>query len=65
MLECLWTLLDRDDKPIDRGFYSAGKLVNGVDYNILVATESGLLADFGAYLAERLPALMENGRKGR
>lgn len=65
VLECLWTLLDRDDKPIDRGFYTAGKLVNGADYNILVATESGLLTDFGAYLAERLPALIESGRKGR
>ena len=65
VLECLWTLLDRDDKPIDRGFYTAGKLVNGADYNILVATESGLLTDFGAYLAERLPALMESGLKAR
>lgn len=65
VLECLWTLLDRDDKPIDRGFYTAGKLVNGADYDILVATESGLLADFGAYLAERLPVLMESGRKAR
>lgn len=62
VLESWWTLLNRDDKPVARGMYSAEKMVNGTTYNDLVAVESGLVRDFGKYLAQKLPPSM-NGRK--
>lgn len=58
VLECYWTLLNRDDKPLGRGIFSAEEEVDGADYNILVAAESRLARDFGLYLAEKLPLYM-------
>lgn len=61
VLECWWTLIDRNDKTVDRGFYTAEEQVAGSNYNVLAQAESGLLRDFGFYLAERLPPLMAKG----
>lgn len=55
VLECYWTLLDKNDNALERGIFSAEELVNGSDYNILVAAESKLVQRLGAYLAQKLP----------
>lgn len=59
VLESKWTLLDRDDRPVERGIFSAEEMVNGADYNILVGAESKLTRDFGQFLAQKLPPLMK------
>lgn len=59
VLECRWTLLNKDDKAVERGIFAQEEMVNGADYNVLVAAESKLLRDFGQYLAKRLPTLMQ------
>lgn len=59
VLECRWTLLDKEERPIFRGIFSSDEMVNGADYNLLVGAESKLLRDFGQYLAERLPPLVK------
>lgn len=58
VLECWWTLVNRDDRAVARGLYSAAELVRGADYNVLVQTESALVRGLGKYLAEQLPAKM-------
>lgn len=57
--ECQWTLLNDDDRVIDRGIYSTNEIVEGSDYNILVKVESELVKNFGNYLADYLPALIK------
>lgn len=64
VLECRWSLLNNDDKPMERGIFAAEEHVNGSDYNILVGAESKLVKDMAAHLAEKLPALMR-GKSGR
>lgn len=61
--ECQWTLLNRDDRAINRGIYSNSEQVAGADYNILVKAESELVKNFGQYLADQLPVLI--GKKNR
>lgn len=63
VLECRWTLVDRDEKPIAQGIFSAEEMVNGADYNVLVGTESKLVRDLGAYLAQKLPPLVGDGKQ--
>lgn len=58
VLESRWTLLDANDRVVERGLFSAEEMVPGADYNVLVAAESKLLRDFGKYLAQKLPPLM-------
>lgn len=55
VLESYWTLLDKNDKPITRGIYSAEEIVPGADYNLLVNAESALVRRFGKHLAQKLP----------
>lgn len=55
VLESYWTLLDKNDKPIARGIYSAEEMVPGADYNLLVNAESALVRGFGKHLAQKLP----------
>ncbi len=45
VLECKWALLDKNDKPIERGIFSAEEMVGGADYNVLVNTESRLVRE--------------------
>lgn len=59
VLECRWTLLDRNEKPLEQGIFAAEEMVNGADYNILVGAESKLVRDFGQYLADRLTRFMK------
>lgn len=59
VLESYWTLLDRQEKPLARGIYSADELVNGADYNLLVNAESALVRGFGRHLAKQLPPYMK------
>lgn len=61
VLECWWTLIDKNDRTVDRGLYSTEEQVAGADYNVLAQAESKLLRGFGTYLAERLPPLMAKG----
>lgn len=56
VLECYWTLLDKNDNVLGRGIFSEEEEVRGEDYNILVAAESRLVQSLGSYLAERLPS---------
>lgn len=63
VLECWWTLIDRDDRTLDRGLYAAEEQVPGANYNVLAQAESKLLRDFGAYLSERLPPLLARGNR--
>ena len=56
VLECRWTVLDREERPIQSGLYSSEAMVQGADYNILVQTESRLLREMG----EKLGALIPN-----
>lgn len=63
VLECRWTLLDRDEKPVDRGIFAAEEQVNGANYNILVGAESSLVRNLGHHLAEKLPPLMKRGQR--
>lgn len=58
VMECYWTLLDRDENSLGRGIFSAEEEVRGADYNILVAAESRLVRNLGAYLAQKLPSFM-------
>lgn len=58
VLECYWTLLDRDDNSLGRGIFSAQEEVRGADYNILVAAESKLVRNLGTYLAQKLPSFL-------
>lgn len=62
VLECRWTLVDRDEKSLGRGIFSAEEMVNGADYNVLVGAESRLVRGLGAYLAQKLPPLMKGGK---
>lgn len=61
-LESWWTLVNRDDKPIARGMYTATEKVNGTTYDELVKVQSDLLRNFGLYLAKKLPPHI-TGRK--
>lgn len=58
VLECYWTLLDKNENTLGRGIYSAEEKVNGADYNILVAAESALVRNLGIYLGQKLPTFM-------
>lgn len=60
VLECYWTLLDREDRPLGRGIFAAEEMVNGADYNVLVAAESRLVRNLGSYLGEKLPQYMRS-----
>lgn len=59
VLESRWTLLDKRDRPIGRGIFSAEEMVQGANYDVLVNAESGLVRAFGKYLAQQLPPLMQ------
>ncbi|MBD5607906.1 MAG: membrane integrity-associated transporter subunit PqiC [Desulfovibrio sp.] len=59
-LDARWTLLDRDERPIESGIYRAEELANGANYNILVAAESKLVREMGEKLSVILPALINN-----
>lgn len=59
VLEARWTLLDRREQPVGRGIYSAGEIVQGANYDVLVNAESSLVRGFGKYLAQKLPPLMQ------
>lgn len=63
VLECRWTLLNSDEKALDRGIFSAEEQVNGADYNLLVGAESKLVRDLGSYLAKTLPPLMRKASR--
>lgn len=58
VLECRWAILDKNERPLQRGIFSAEEQVNGADYNILVGAESQLLKDFGKYLSDKLPPIL-------
>lgn len=58
ILEAKWTLLDENEKAIERGMFAAEEMVNGADYNVLVQTESSLIRNFGNQLAKVLPRLI-------
>lgn len=62
VLECHWSLLDKNEKPLQRGIFSAEEMVAGANYNQLVLAESRLLRDFGTYLSEKLPPLLKGSR---
>lgn len=64
VLECRWSLLDRDEKTIESGVYAAEEQVPGADYDILTATESKLVREMGAALAAVLPGVI-NRRGGK
>lgn len=55
VFESYWALLDRNDKPLARGVYSAEQMVQGADYNMLVSAESALLQGYSQHLAKILP----------
>ena len=57
VLDARWTLLDRDEKPIESGVYRAEEMVDGANYSVLVAAESKLVREMGAKLATILPGL--------
>ncbi|MBD5627622.1 MAG: membrane integrity-associated transporter subunit PqiC [Desulfovibrio sp.] len=59
VLESRWTLLDKKDAPLAEGIFAAEEMVEGSDYNMLVAAESRLVRRMGDYLAERLPPLLK------
>ncbi|WP_165079485.1 MULTISPECIES: PqiC family protein [unclassified Desulfovibrio] len=59
VLESRWTLLDRKEAPLADGIFAAEEMVEGSDYNVLVAAESRLVRRMGDYLAERLPPLLK------
>lgn len=63
VLECRWTLLDQDEKPVDRGIFAAEEQVAGADYNTLVGAESSLVRNLGRKLAETLPNLIRRSRR--
>ncbi|MDE5832582.1 MAG: ABC-type transport auxiliary lipoprotein family protein [Desulfovibrio sp.] len=63
VLDCRWTLLNREERPIESGVYRAEEMVNGADYNALVATESELIRDMGRHLADALPGLINKNRQ--
>lgn len=65
VLESWWTLVDKDERIVERGMYVAEENVNGTDYNVLVDAESNLVTNFGKYLAGKLPGLMIVTRKVR
>lgn len=65
VLECRWTLLNRDENPVERGIFAAEELVNGADYNVLVGAESSLVKKMGSQLAATLPALIKPGHGRR
>ena len=56
ILDARWALLDRDDRPLERGIFSAGEQVDGKGYSCLVRAESRLLRKFASHLSETLPA---------
>ncbi|MBD5553270.1 MAG: membrane integrity-associated transporter subunit PqiC [Desulfovibrio sp.] len=58
VLESRWALLDRQDKRLGGGIYSAEEMVPGASYDLLVGAESSLVRNFGKYLAGELPSLM-------
>lgn len=62
VLESRWALLDKDDKSLGNGIFSAEEQVQGSDYNVLVGAESRLVRRLGDYLAQRLPPLMASRR---
>lgn len=62
VLESHWALLDKNEKALRRGIFSAEEMVNGADYNALVSAESSLTRQFGQYLAKKLPPLMREKR---
>lgn len=62
VLECRWALLDRNEKQMECGIYSAEEMVKGADYNVLVGAESALLREFGKYMGQILPELLKSGR---
>lgn len=59
VLESHWALLDKNEKPLRRGIFSAEEMVKGADYNALVSAESSLARQFGQYLARTLPPIMQ------
>lgn len=63
VLDCRWTLLDKNERPLERGIFSAQEMVNGADYNILVGAESSLVRKLGTHLAQRLPQVIKNVRR--
>lgn len=60
VLECRWTLADKNDKPLERGLFSEEEMVEGANYNFLVEAESRLLRKFGNYLGDKLPGAIKN-----
>lgn len=58
VFECHWSVLDRNDKNIGGGIYSAEEMVAGANYDALVGAESALVRGMGEYLAARLPAII-------
>lgn len=59
VLESRWTLLDKKEAPLADGIFAAEEMVEGSDYNVLVAAESRLVRRLGDYLAEKLPPLLK------
>ena len=59
VLESRWTLLDKKEAQLADGIFAAEEMVEGNDYNVLVAAESRLVRRMGDYLAEKLPPLLQ------
>lgn len=59
VLEARWTLLDKNDQPLERGIFADEKQVDGASYNMLARTESQLLREFGDRLARDLAAALK------
>ncbi|MDE5879197.1 MAG: PqiC family protein [Desulfovibrio sp.] len=59
VLESRWTLLDKKDAPLANGIYADEEMVEGSDYNVLVAAESRLVRRMGDYLAQKLPPFLK------
>lgn len=59
VLESRWTLLDRRDRPLGSGIFTAEEIVQGANYDVLVNAESSLVRALGKYLAQKLPNLIQ------
>lgn len=62
VLECHWSLLDKNEKTLGSGIYSSEEMVQGANYDALVDAESRLVRRMGDYLAKKLPPFLNTGK---
>lgn len=62
VLECHWSLLDKNEKALGSGIYSSEEMVRGANYNALVDAESRLVRRMGDYLAQKLLLFLHTGK---